>query len=174
MPRARSLVRGAVLTAALLPLLAIGAESLGAQGNRRTVLTLTGLPQSVATTTAADFEANAVAIGSFAFSVDLTTNSGGGGFSPRVTTVAVRCGTPCPASGTLPVSALEWRRSDLSTWNVLTTSYADIEVRTATFNGTNDPWGNTVFWRYALNWATNPPTAATSFYVQVQLTVAAP
>lgn len=155
--------------------LACGAvATLEAQGNRRTNLTVTGLPLSVATTTTADFDALAVAIGSLSFTVDLTTNSGGGGFSPRSTTVFVRCGTPCPALGTLPVGALEWRRSDLGTWNPLTTAFVAIENRTATFGGTNDPWSNTVFWRYALAWASTPPTLATAFYLQFQLTVAAP
>jgi hypothetical protein len=169
------LVRGLVIVAALsLALALVLARPLGAQGNRRTSLTVTGLPLSATTTTAADFDANAVSIGSFSFTVDLTTNAGGGGFSPRVTTVDVRCGSPCPASGTLPVGALEWRRSDLGTWNALTTAYATVESRTATFNGTDDPWGNTIFWRYALSWASSPPTAATAFYLQLQLTVAAP
>lgn len=163
-----------VARSALLGLaLALGAfESVGAQG-RRTVLSVTGLPLTVATTTADDFDALAVSLGSLAFTVDLTTNSGGG-FSPRATTVEVRCGTPCPASGTLTVGSLEWRRTDLGVWNPLTTTFATIENRTATFGGTNDPWGNTVHWRYALTWTANPPTAATAFYLEFQLTVAAP
>lgn len=161
--------------ALVLLALASGAiASLEAQGNRRTNLTVTGLPLSVATTTTADFDALSVAIGSFSFTVDLTTNSGGAGFSPRSTTVQVRCGTPCPATGTLAVESLQWRRSDLGTWNPLTTAYVTVENRTATFGGANDPWSNTVFWRYALSWTAHPPTAATAFYLQFQLTVAAP
>ena len=158
----------------LLALASGAIASLEAQGSRRTNLTVTGLPLSVATTTTADFDALSVAIGSFSFTVDLTTNSGGAGFSPRSTTVQVRCGTPCPASGTLAVGSLQWRRSDLGTWNPLTTAYVTVENRTATFGGANDPWSNTVFWRYALSWTGNPPTAATAFYLQFQLTVAAP
>jgi hypothetical protein len=145
-----------------------------AQGNRRTTLATTGFPISATSTTPVDYDAGFVAIGSTTFTVNLTTNAGGGGFSPRVTTVRVRCGSPCPASGTLPVSGLEWRRSDLGTWTPLTTAFADVEVRTATFNGTNDPWSNSLFWRYALTWAGVPPTAQTQYFIEFQLQVTAP
>lgn len=145
-----------------------------AQGNRRTNLTTTGFPITATTTTPVDYDAGFVAIGSTTFTVNLTTNAGAGGFSPRVTTVRVRCGSPCPASGTLPVSGLEWRRADLGAWTPLTTAFADVEVRTATFNGTNDPWSNSIFWRYALTWAGVPPTAQTQYFIEFQLQVTAP
>lgn len=145
-----------------------------AQGNRRTNLTTTGFPISATTTTPVDYDAGFVAIGSTGFTVDLRTNTGAGGFSPRVTTVRVRCGSPCPASGALPVSGLEWRRSDLGVWTPLTTAFADVEARTATFNGTNDPWSNSIVWRYALTWAGVPPTAQTQYFIEFQLQVTAP
>ncbi len=158
----------------LLTLACGAAAPLEGQGNRRTSLTVTGLPLSVATTTTADFDAGSVSLGSMSFVVDLRTNVGGGGFSPRVTTVQVRCGAPCPTSGTLTVGALQWRRSDLGVWNALTTAFVTVETRTAAFNGVNDPWGNSIFWRYALTWTGTPPTAATAFQLEFQLTVAAP
>jgi len=144
--------------------------------NRRTVLTVTGLPSAVTTTTGDNFVNGFVPFGSVAFTVDLTTNNGGGGFSPRRTTVSVGCGTPCPTSGTLPLGALQWRRGDntLGAWTALTTAYAQVEQRVATFNGVNDPWGNTIDLRYVLSWTGTPPSAATSFRLQFQLTVAAP
>lgn len=142
--------------------------------NRRTTLTLAGFPLAVASTSASDFDAGAVTLGSTSFTVDLTTNSGGGGFSPRVTEVAVACTAPCPNTGTLGVSGLQWRRNDLGTWNALTTTNVVVETRTATFNGTNDPWSNTLHWRYVLSWTANPPTGATNWQVAMRLTVTAP
>lgn len=160
----------------LLHLLAFGfiPPLAEAQGNRRTNLTTTGFPIGATTTTPVDYDAEFVSIGSTSFTVDLRTNAGGGGFSPRETTVRVRCGTPCPASGTLAVSGLEWRRADLGAWNPLTTAFADVEERVATFNGANDPWSNSLFWRYALTWTGTPPTAQTQFYIEFQLQVLAP
>lgn len=145
-----------------------------AQGNRRTNLTTTGFPIAATTTTPVDYDAGFIAIGSTGFTVDLRTNSGAGGFSPRVTIVRVRCGSPCPASGTLPVSGLEWRRADLGVWNPLTTAFVEIETRTATFNGADDPWSNSVFWRYALSWTGTPPTAQTQYFLEFELQVTAP
>lgn len=56
----------------------------------------------------------------------------------------------------------------------LTTTFVTIETRTATFNGTNDPWANSVAWRYALSYTGTPPRAATAYFVQFQLQVTAP
>lgn len=153
-----------------LLLIASVAAVAQAQGNRRTVLAITGLPLSATSTSPNDFDAGSVSVGSHAFSVDLTTNTGGAGFSPRQTTVNVRCAAGCPAD----VTNLQWRRNDLGTWNTLTTTFAQVETRTATFNGTNDPWNNTLFWRYLLNWTSSPPAAAVTFLIEFQLVVTAP
>ena len=158
--------RATLLVAALLAC----AASAGAQ--RRTNLAVTGLPFTVAATTPADFDAGFVVLGTLTFTVNATSNRPR--FSPRVTTVNVRCFAPCPSSGTLSAASLQWRRGDLGTWNALTTTRTLVETRTVTFNGTNDPWSNTIQFRYLLNWATTPPTAATQFRVQLQLVVAAP
>lgn len=154
--------------AALVVLLIGLAAPVEAQG-RRTVLTITGLPLAVASTSPNDFDAGSVSIGSNGFSVDLTTNSGGG-FSPRVTTVNVRCAVGCPAG----VTNLQWRRNDLGTWNTLTTTFALVESRTAAFSGVNDPWSNSIFWRYQLTWTGSPPAAITTFNLEFQLVVTAP
>lgn len=138
-----------------------------------TQLTVSGFPLTNTGPAVLDFEAGSVALGATDFSVNLILNFFGS-FSPRVTTVAVRCNTPCPASGVAPVASLQWRRSDLAAWNSITTSFVNIETRTATFSGTNDPWGNTLFWRYLLSYTGSPPTAATQFNIQYQLTVTAP
>lgn len=177
MPAARlSTIRGAaratarvVSIAAAFSLLA-GVSPLSAQGNRRTVLTVTGFPLTVATTSADDFTTGSISFGSTSFSVDLTTNSGGGGFSPRVTTVNVLCAAGCPGT----VAQVQWRRADLGVWNSLTTAPVFIEARTATFSGTNDPWSRSVEWRYLLVWATTPPAAEVSFPISFELVVTAP
>lgn len=143
---------------------------LGAQGNRRTTVTVTGLPLSVTQTTTTDFDAGSVAIGSISIAVDLTTNTGAGGFSPRVTAVNIRCGPTCTGN----FARIQWRRADLGTWNPLTTSFVNIETRTATFNGTNDPWSNTVFFRYQLAYASDPPSGPTQHTLEFQLVVTAP
>ncbi len=159
----------ALLAWSLLPM-----AIAGAQGNRRTSLTVAGAPLVATGTTTTDIDAGSIALGAVSLTVDLTTNTGGTGFSPRVTTVQVRCRLPCPASGAAAVANLEWRRADLAVWNPLTTTFVTIESRTATFAGTNDPWSRQVFWRYTLGWTTTPPRSATVFNIDYQLTVTAP
>lgn len=154
--------------AALAVLLVGLAAPVEAQG-RRTVLTIAGLPLAVTSTSPNDFDAGSVSIGSNTISVDLTTNSGGG-FSPRVTTVNVRCAVGCPVG----VTNLQWRRDDSGVWNTLTTTFAFVESRTATFGGLNDPWSRSLFWRYELTWTGSPPAAVTTFNLEFQLVVTAP
>lgn len=171
----RRAVRRIVASSSLAVLvLAALAPLASAQGNRRTNVTTTGFPLTAPSTSPADFDAGFVDIGSTTFTVDLRTNAGAGGFSPRVTTINVQCAAPCPASGTAALSGLQWRRADLGVWNTLTTAYVQVESRTATFNGANDPWQNTLMWRYLLSWTGTPPASATDFYVRLELVVTAP
>lgn len=142
-----------------------------AAGAQRVRLTLSGFPLQVATTTGADFDAGSVALGSMSFTADMTT---GIPLIPVATTVSVYCDAPCPQSGSLPAAGLQWRRADLATWNTLTTSPTLVETRNVTFLGANDPWGNTVAWRYLLSWTANPPTAETRWRIRFQLTTSAP
>lgn len=167
----RSIVAACSLALAVLAAVKTPAQ---AQGSRRTNITTTGFPLATPSTSPADFDAGFVAIGSTTFTVDLRTNTGLGGFSPRVTTVNVQCAAPCPASGTAALSGLQWRRADLGAWIPLTTAYVQVESRIATFAGANDPWQNTLFWRYVLWWTGTPPAAATEFYVRLELVVTAP
>ncbi len=138
-----------------------------------TRLTLTGFPLTVTSTSANDFEAGAVSLGSTTFTVDIVTNLFSL-FRNRVTTVSVQCVAPCPFSGATSAAGLQWRRDDQATWTNLTTTYVEIEERTATHNGANDPWGRTLHWRYQLDWTGNPPTPATQYRVRFRLQVAAP
>lgn len=139
----------------------------------QTNLAVAGWPLTVTTTSGADFEAGFVALGTTTFTVNATSNL----FSlrtNRVTTVGVRCVAACPRSGTLALAGLQWRRNDLATWNTLTTAVVTVEQRTLTYNGTNDPWSNSVSWRYLLDWTATPPTAASQFRVQFNLVVTSP
>lgn len=164
-----SLRSAGVCVAVLVASLAGTASTLQGQTNRLTVLTLSGFPLNVSTTTTADFDAGAVSLGTTGINVDLTTNAGGG-FATRVTTVNVQCGLPCPAG----VTSLQWRRNDLGVWNTLTTAYVLVEARTATYNGVNDPWSNSILWRYVVGWTTNPPAATEQYLIRFELVVSAP
>ncbi|HKS07560.1 MAG TPA: hypothetical protein VJR92_14755 [Gemmatimonadaceae bacterium] len=144
-----------------------------ASARQNTRISLSGFPLQVLTTTGADFEAGFVSLGTTSFSVNATTLSLL--FVNRTATVAVLCDAgSCPNAGALPVSGLQWRRADLATWNTLTTSPVDVETRSMTYGGTNDPWGNSLVWRYLLNWTSNPPAAMTRWRIRFQLTVTAP
>lgn len=168
----RAACRGLARVPLALLLLATLAAAAGAQGGRRTFLYVNGLPLTVTGTTAAHFDAGFVSLGALTFTVDLTANTPN--FSPRRTRVAIRCTAPCPATGTLPAGALQWRRGDLGTWTGLTTAFAFVEERLSYWNGANDPWSNTVEFRYLLSWTGTPPTPTTQFRVELQLTVTAP
>ncbi len=159
--------------AALVALLTLAARPASVEAQWQTVLTLTGWPLNVTTTSANDFEAGFVLLGSTTIAVDLTSALFGF-FATRSTTVQVQCVAACPRSGSLALTGLQWRRDDQATWTTLTTAYVDIEERTATFNGANDPWSRTLLWRYVLSWTANPPAPASQFRVRFRLVVAAP
>ena len=161
--RARLLCRSMILLA--MPAI------VGAQ-NWQTVLTLNGWPLTV-TTSVTDFQAGSVALGSTTISVDATTNNNDR-FPVRVTTIRVQCVAACPRSGTSTATGLQWRRDDQAAWSDLTTTYVDVETRTVTFNGTNDPWSRIMFWRYLVTWTGNPPATATEYRIMFQMVVAAP
>jgi hypothetical protein len=157
---------------ALLALLVAALATRAMEAQARTTLTVSGWPLAAASTSAAEFEAGSVALGSTAFSVDLVATNPPLG--TRATIVEVQCVPACPRSGTLPLAGLQWRRDDQATWTTLTTAYAIIESRTATFNGANDPWSRTMHWRYALTWAGNPPMPVSEFRLRFRLTVTPP
>ncbi len=168
----KALVPGrAVASLGLLALLLVSLLPAGAEA-QLTQLAVSGFPLSVTSTTGADFEQGFVLLGNTTVTVNSTLNILA--FSPRVTTVQVRCAPACPRSGTLPMARLEWRRADLATWNDITTTFATIETRTVVHNGTNDPWTQTVQWRYELGWTTSPPAAASAFYLEFRMVVTAP
>ena len=158
--------------ALLAGLLVVATTARDAGAQRRTSLTISGWPLTATSTSATDFEAGFVLLGTTSFTVDAVSNMPA--FTLRSTTVSVQCVPVCPRAGTLPLAGVQWRRNDQATWTTLTTAYVPIETRTLSFGGVNDPWSQTVQWRYALDWATNGPTAATQFRLRFRLTVAAP
>ncbi|MBX3175399.1 MAG: hypothetical protein KF709_13370 [Gemmatimonadaceae bacterium] len=147
----------------------LASTGAGAQGLTFTSMSVAGFPLTVTGTTPDNFDSGSILFGNTSFTVNLILNFFGN-FNPRVTTVQVRCGAPCPAS----VAQVQWRRADLSTWNSLSTAFVTIETRTAYYNGTNDPWSQTLQWRYLLNWATTPPVVSLQFPIDFQLVVTAP
>lgn len=166
-------LRRRVLVVALL--LTTAAASAEAQWfppiGRATQMTLSGLPLTVTSTSVADFEAGAVLLGSFNYTVDLTSNWPFS-FSPRRITIELRC-SQCPASGTLAIGRLQWRRADVGGWTTISTTFAEVEERVATFGGTNDPWTNAIVLRYLLDWTATPP-ATGQMRLQLRMTVASP
>jgi hypothetical protein len=138
---------------------------------QQTTLALTGFPVAFTTPTGADFVTGSI---QSATATTYTVDATSGATSQRTTTVSVRCRTPCPASGAKALSTLQWRRADLGAWTTLTTTDVFVEQRAVFRNGANDPWSNSVLWRFLLGWTTDPPMASTRFNVVFTLTVTAP
>ena len=145
------------------------ASALPAQTNRLTVLTMGGFPLTAPTASPTDFDAGSIIVGSTTFTVDITSSTGGS-WNNRTATVAVACGAGCPGT----VTNLQWRRSDLGTWNTLSATFVNVQARSMVFNGTNDPWTATMVWRYNLSWTGSPPTAAQQFPILLRMTITSP
>src|SRR5439155_925001 len=99
------------------------------------------------------------------FTIDAQTGSS------RTTTVSIRS-TSASLGGTKVIGDLQWRRSDLATWNSITLTDAQIEQRIVVRNASNDPWSNTIFFRMILNWTTDAPgTYSASYQITLAQTV---
>lgn len=161
----RPFARGLGLMAALA-----AGFSHGVQAQVRLTLSGAGTPNVFPAPTLTDFNAgvitNATGIG---FTVNVT---GGSILIPRTSIVDIRASSATLGGGKA-LSDLQWRRSDLATWNPMTTTNATIEWRTVMRNGINDPWNNTVFFRMLLNWATDAPATYTTGLV-FTLTITTP
>lgn len=142
---------------------------------QRTNLSVTGFPVNFAAPTGADFDAGFIESASaITFTVDAQTGTTGA----RTTTVSIRCAVPCPTTGSKSVSTLSWRRAD-GTWNVLSTTDAAVETRVVYHKqplpDSNDPWSNSIYFRFALGWLTDPPNATANQYsIIITLTVTVP
>ena len=150
-------------SAAILLALVLFASPLAAQ---KTILTLTGGTITFPAPTAADYIAGYV---NSATGVTFTVNAQSG--ASRTTTISIRS-TSANLGGGKVIGDLEWRRSDLATWNTITLTDAQVEQMIVVRNGINDPWNNTIFFRMILNWATDAPaTYAANYTITLSQTV---
>lgn len=143
---------------------------------QRTLLEVTGFPVNFPAPTGADFAAGVI---QSAAPISFTVTPKTGTTSQRTTTVSIRCAVPCPMTGTKSVSTLSWRRADLGVWNVLTTTDAIVESRPVFYKqpapASNDPWSNSIYFQFTLDWLTDPPSATQNSYsIIMTLTVTVP
>jgi hypothetical protein len=107
--------------------------------------------------TAADYTAGTLEAASpLSFQV-VTTSEPSGSFT---TTVYIRSSSSTLGGGK-PVADLEWRRGDDATWHALTTSDAVVESRIADLAPEGHSWDNTIYFRIALDWTSDPPATYT-------------
>jgi hypothetical protein len=102
--------------------------------------------------------------------VTFTINSASG--VQRTTTVSIRS-TSANLGGGKVIGDLEWRRSDLATWNSVTLTDAQLEQRVVVNKVLNDPWSNTIFFRMILHWTTDAPATYSGNY-QITLSQTVP
>jgi hypothetical protein len=154
-----------VSTSAVIALCVIAlASPLAAQ---KTNLTLTGGTIAFPAPTAADYIAGFVnSTGGVTFTVDATSGTS------RTTTILIRSTSANLGNGKL-LADLQWRRSDLATWNNITLTDAQVEQRILIRNGLNDPWSNTIFFRLKLAWTTDAPATYSANY-QITLSQTVP
>ncbi|HEX9085274.1 MAG TPA: hypothetical protein VF836_11080 [Gemmatimonadaceae bacterium] len=153
-------ITGAAVSLALV----LFAFPLAAQ---KTSLTLASATVTFPAPTAADFINGFVdAPTGMTFSINSTQGAS------RTTTVSIRSISANLGGGKV-IADLEWRRSDLATWNSITLTDAQIEQRVAVSKGLNDPWSNTVFFRMVLHWTTDVPATYSGTY-QITLSQTVP
>lgn len=131
---------------------------LRAQGSINNDLTLSAVTITFPAITETDFDNGSVAAtNSITATIDATKASGPQAGVLRTSILSVRA-TAATLGGTKPVSDLQWRRSDLATWNGLTTTDVTIESRQIRFSpALNDSWSRQILFRTQLNWATDTP-----------------
>jgi hypothetical protein len=141
-------LRHSLFAIVLLAGSALSTQTAGAQTTR---LTLAGSAITIATPVAADYAAGwkASATG-VTYTVDAISGVA------RTAIVLIRAGCSDLGAGKA-LGDLQWRRSDLGTWNSITNSDVTVEQRSMVLNALNDPWSNTLFFRILLNWATDEP-----------------
>jgi hypothetical protein len=154
-------------------LTALSCVSAPAQA-QRTIFTVSGFPVTFPTPTAAELTAGSITSAS---AITFTVNAQTGNPQQRTTTVSIRCQAPCPQSGAKSMATLRWRRADQAIWNTLTTSDAVIETRPVFRNqplpASNDPWSNSLYWQFLVDWLNDTPGTST-FNIVMTLTVTVP
>jgi hypothetical protein len=153
-----------ITIAAVSLALVLFASPLAAQ---KTTITLASAAVSFPAPTATDFINGFVTAPT---GVTFTLNSVNG--AQRTTTVSIRSISANLGGGKV-IGDLQWRRSDLATWNSITLTDAQVEQRIVVNKGLNDPWGNTIFFRMVLNWTTDAPATYSGTY-QITLSQTVP
>lgn len=157
-------LHGGITSAAISLALALFATPLAAQ---KTILTVAGGTINFVAPTAADYIAGFINSGTGAtFTLNAQTGAS------RTTTVSIRSLSASLGNGKA-IGDLQWRRSDLATWNSITLTDAQVEQRVQVRNGLNDPWSNTIFFRMVLTWTTDAPATYSGNY-QITLSQTVP
>lgn len=157
---------GLVVAVATTVSAALFAGSVRAQGS--VVLTVTGGPVNLPAPAVADYTAGFVLDGTpLQYNVNI---SGGPPSTLHTTIVTIRSSSA--TFGSMALSDLQWRRSDLAAWNSLTTTDVTVESRQISRNVGNS-WTNSLFFRTLLSWTGSPPGTYTANLV-VTLTVTTP
>ena len=81
----------------------------------------------------------------------------------RTATVSILSTSTSLGSGKV-IADLQWRRSDLTTWNSIMLTDADVEQKPMSTTGTNDPFSNTIFFRMLLSWTADAPATYSANY----------
>ena len=150
-------------SAAVLLALALFASPIAAQ---KTTLSVTGGTVAFPAPTATDYIAGFIDASTGA---TFTINSLNG--LARTTTISIRS-TSASLGGSKVIGDLQWRRSDLATWNSITLTDAQVEQRIVINKGLNDPWGNTIFFRMLLSWISDgPATYSANYQITLSQTV---
>jgi hypothetical protein len=156
--------KGRVQLAILASALLVAASPLAGQAH---TLTLANNAITFPAPTAADYVTGWI---NSTTGVTFTVNATATGGQASTTTVAIKSNSANLGNGKA-LATLQWRRSDLvGAWNTITTTNANVEARTVTFNGANDPWSNTIYFRMLLSWTTDAPAIYGATY-QITLTV---
>ena len=150
----------------MLALLLLGGSAAEASAQKLTLLLTSGFPVAFPNATEADYDNASVnattgsvaATAPLVWSLDLL--GGGGGGVSRTGSLSIRA-TTATMGGTKPIGDLQWRRNDLSTWNDMTTTNVVVQSKTMVRNNTNDPYGNSIFFRVKLNWSNDGPATYT-------------
>ena len=156
-------LRGVSTSAAIWLALVLVASPLAAQ---KTILTLTGGTITFPAPTAADYIAGFVnSTTGVTYTVDAQTGTS------RTTTISIRSTSADLGNGKV-IADLEWRRSDLATWNSITLTDAQVEQKVVIRGALNDPSSNTIFFRMVLNWTSDAPaTYSTNYQITLSQTV---
>ena len=162
-PFGRRFLGGSTSTAISLAL-ALLASPLAAQ---KTSLTLGNATVTFPAPTATDY-INGFVDAATGVSFTLSATQGN---ASHTTTVSIRS-TSANLGGGKIIGDLQWRRSDLATWNSISLTDSQVEQKIMIRSVLNDPWSNTIFFRMILHWTTDAPgTYSANYQVTLSQTV---